>query len=377
MRPGHGQAALGFWGKVPGAGDFIGRGLPIEFTKRWDRWMEMALPEALAKGGGGGVWCFLARKGVFGREPVCGAFALSRDRVGRRFPFLVAVVGATPSARDRWFKHATAAVEEARRAADAQAVASIVERVGLPGHHAPRLGDAARFWRVAAPEPIAFATPQSLAAGGLLAIFAAGGPPEALADPREDHADPGPDWLPPPAGDPVAFEAEPEPLDLDEILSSAGLLDAPPAPAPAGAAMPGPENPVIPEDFEAGEPGDPLALPVADSGDPPPHQPDAEDPLAPPAGEAGRGSLPPDFDAPSAALDRLEPSLIGRGGDPLLDLAEGGGRLERPVDPGPDADEAAAMMERPSDALDAELPDEDDRLDIDDLFDLGGSGGRR
>ncbi len=376
------RGASGYWGKVPGAGDFVGRGLPIEFTKRWDRWMEMSLPEALARGGGGGVWCFVARKGVFGRDPVCGAFALSRDRVGRKFPFLVCATGAMPPAPDRWFRRAAEAVIEARRAPDAAAVAAIVEGVGHPGRGGARLDDAARFWLVGSREPIVFASAQSLAVAGLQMIFDAGGPPEPLPAPGEMHEDPGADWAPAYVDGAALSMGEPEPLDLDEMLGSAGLLDMgpdteprperwpepgpaaarPPAPA-ASTAMPAPPEPGssatgslipdgIPEDFGLDGPSSP---PTATPGAPP--------------------------EMPSSALDSLDPSVIGRGGDPLLDLLDGDGRrLERPLDPGPDPEEAAKMMERPSAALAKGVPEEpgeDDRLDIDDLLDFGGSGDRR
>ena len=36
-------AAFGFYGKLPGEGDFVSRRLPWEFTSAWDDWMQQGL----------------------------------------------------------------------------------------------------------------------------------------------------------------------------------------------------------------------------------------------------------------------------------------------------------------------------------------------
>ena len=40
--------APGFWGKLPAAGDFVGRRLPAAFVEPWDRWVSRHLVPRLA-----------------------------------------------------------------------------------------------------------------------------------------------------------------------------------------------------------------------------------------------------------------------------------------------------------------------------------------
>lgn len=94
----------GFFGKIPATGDFVGAALPRVFVDRWDRWMSMELAARPDEGElDSRVWRFIVPAGIFGPEPCAGAWRMSEDRVGRRYPLVIAAVGATPSPRDIWF----------------------------------------------------------------------------------------------------------------------------------------------------------------------------------------------------------------------------------------------------------------------------------
>jgi type VI secretion system ImpM family protein len=88
---------IGWYGKLPWVGDFVGHGLPWQRT--WDEWLQRSLPAAEAAWGGAAL-----RERVRGMAPWqlllpaaddqglawCGIVAGSTDRVGRTFPLLVA-----------------------------------------------------------------------------------------------------------------------------------------------------------------------------------------------------------------------------------------------------------------------------------------------
>jgi type VI secretion system ImpM family protein len=88
---------IGWYGKLPWVGDFVGQGLPWQRT--WDEWLQRGLPAAEAAWGGATL-----RERVRGMAPWqlllpaagdqglawCGIVAGSTDRVGRIFPLLVA-----------------------------------------------------------------------------------------------------------------------------------------------------------------------------------------------------------------------------------------------------------------------------------------------
>jgi type VI secretion system protein ImpM len=97
----------GFYGKMPAAGDFVGRGLPDEFIRRWDRWLAQHLAPLI----GAQFWPwplalrFLAGHACFG--PAAGIVLQSTDKAGRRFP--LSIVTPLPEASmamtgaDAWF----------------------------------------------------------------------------------------------------------------------------------------------------------------------------------------------------------------------------------------------------------------------------------
>jgi type VI secretion system protein ImpM len=101
--PGEGFA-VGWYGKIPGTGDFIARRVPVSFSERWDRWLQQAIEGSQERLGGGWrdaflsmpVWRFALGPGVVGPNAWAGLMAPSVDAVGRYFPLTVAC--ALPSA---------------------------------------------------------------------------------------------------------------------------------------------------------------------------------------------------------------------------------------------------------------------------------------
>ncbi|WP_338114240.1 type VI secretion system-associated protein TagF, partial [Thiorhodococcus mannitoliphagus] len=45
------QATPGFYGKLPGLGDFVSRRLPVDFTQPWDLWLRESLASSQAQMG--------------------------------------------------------------------------------------------------------------------------------------------------------------------------------------------------------------------------------------------------------------------------------------------------------------------------------------
>ncbi|SFL02567.1 type VI secretion system protein ImpM [Mesorhizobium albiziae] len=103
----------GFYGKLPTAGDFVSRRLPLDFVRPWDRWIAQHLAPLI----GSQRWPpslalrFLTGPACFG--PATGIVLQSTDKVGRRFPLsIVALLADAPIATaraDAWF----AAIEDA------------------------------------------------------------------------------------------------------------------------------------------------------------------------------------------------------------------------------------------------------------------------
>jgi type VI secretion system protein ImpM len=91
--------AIGWWGKLPARGDFVGDGLPRDWLRRWDGWLQRALAEAARNLGPARLRERLAAMRpwqcvVLPRRPDepahLGVVAPSQDRVGRVFPMLLA-----------------------------------------------------------------------------------------------------------------------------------------------------------------------------------------------------------------------------------------------------------------------------------------------
>lgn len=94
--------ALGCFGKIPGAGDFVAWNLPRGFTERWDRWVSAELAARPEVGPlDPRAWRFVVPAGAFGPLPAAGIWRMSVDRAGRRYPLVIARLGPPPG--DAWF----------------------------------------------------------------------------------------------------------------------------------------------------------------------------------------------------------------------------------------------------------------------------------
>lgn len=113
------SAPVGFFGKLPGAGDFVQRRLPADFIDRWDRHFEHAVAASREQLGerwhevwhASPAWRFVLSPGVCGEPAWAGVMAPAADRVGRCFPMVMASpLGSDGSAcsrtlreSQRWF----------------------------------------------------------------------------------------------------------------------------------------------------------------------------------------------------------------------------------------------------------------------------------
>lgn len=116
--PGEGFA-VGWYGKIPGAGDFIARRVPASFREPWDRWLQAAIEGSRDRLGARWrdaflsmpAWRFVLGPGVLGANAWAGLMIPSVDAVGRYFPLAVACalpsasldVAATLLGAGRWF----------------------------------------------------------------------------------------------------------------------------------------------------------------------------------------------------------------------------------------------------------------------------------
>jgi type VI secretion system protein ImpM len=122
------QIDAGWYGKLPTLGDFATRRLPPAFVEPWDAWLAQGLADWKAAGEGwldgylaGPVWRFVAAPGVLAPANVARAWAgvllPSQDRVGRHFPFTLALPVSPPSANAplllHWLQHAAGLAREA------------------------------------------------------------------------------------------------------------------------------------------------------------------------------------------------------------------------------------------------------------------------
>jgi type VI secretion system ImpM family protein len=124
------SASVGFFGKLPGAGDFVQRRLPADFVERWDRHFEHAVAASRERLGerwhdawyASPAWRFVLAPGVCGDTAWAGVMAPASDRVGRCFPMVMAAplggeraaVAHTLREAQRWFDALEHAHAEAR-----------------------------------------------------------------------------------------------------------------------------------------------------------------------------------------------------------------------------------------------------------------------
>lgn len=153
------EVLTGFHGKLPVAGDFLTRGLPVGFAAFWDAWAARHLtgrdlwPE-------GGLRLRLASGG----RVAAGVAVPGADRVGRRFPLAAFVVAGTlpeAAALEPW----------------CDAALALLRRAQEEGHSPDALDDA-----LAALPP-----PEGGAAGAAMQLWSRGHPAEAC-DPGDPQA---------------------------------------------------------------------------------------------------------------------------------------------------------------------------------------------
>lgn len=90
--------ATGFYGKLPGLGDFVSRRLPAQFVQPWDLWLRESLAasktqlaqEWLDHYLTSPLWRFVLAPGIAGQIGWAGVLMPSVDRVGRYFPLTLA-----------------------------------------------------------------------------------------------------------------------------------------------------------------------------------------------------------------------------------------------------------------------------------------------
>lgn len=94
---------VGWYGKIPGTGDFIARRMPAAFSEAWDRWLQGAIAGSRERLGAEWresylsmpVWRFVLSPGMLTPNAWAGVVVPSVDAVGRYFP--LAMAAALPS----------------------------------------------------------------------------------------------------------------------------------------------------------------------------------------------------------------------------------------------------------------------------------------
>ena len=113
---------VGFFGKLPSRGDFIGRYLPKTFVTPWDAWLQAAIAHSRASMGEetwreyyctSPIWRFALGPGLCGSDAYAGIMMPSMDRVGRYYPLAIVAplapdrsLLALPMTSELWFQQA-------------------------------------------------------------------------------------------------------------------------------------------------------------------------------------------------------------------------------------------------------------------------------
>lgn len=107
-------AAPGWFGKLPGHGDFVGRRLPPAMRDPFDAWLQRAILASRAALGASWqplwlsspLWRFVLAPGLCGPQAWSGVMTPSMDRVGRCFPLVLAAPSsAAPALADCLGRH--------------------------------------------------------------------------------------------------------------------------------------------------------------------------------------------------------------------------------------------------------------------------------
>jgi type VI secretion system protein ImpM len=88
---------IGFFGKLPGYGDFVQRNVSPEFVKYWDNWVLKSLSSSREQLGeswrnkyfNSPIWRFVISQDEASGTPVAGFIMPSVDKAGRCYPFTV------------------------------------------------------------------------------------------------------------------------------------------------------------------------------------------------------------------------------------------------------------------------------------------------
>lgn len=91
--------AIGWYGKLPSRGDFLGRGLPRPWVRVWDEWLQRAMAGASRQVDAAllrerliamSPWHVVVLPAAAGQPLWSGTVVATTDRVGRVFPMLLA-----------------------------------------------------------------------------------------------------------------------------------------------------------------------------------------------------------------------------------------------------------------------------------------------
>jgi type VI secretion system protein ImpM len=88
---------IGFFGKLPGYGDFVQRNVCPEFVKYWDNWVLKSITSSQEQLGDlwkskyftSPIWRFVINQKTISQTPVAGFIMPSVDKSGRCYPFTV------------------------------------------------------------------------------------------------------------------------------------------------------------------------------------------------------------------------------------------------------------------------------------------------
>ena len=148
-------ALPGWFGKLPGMGDFAHRRLPESFRAVWDQWLQRGMSRLRDRHADwteryleAPIWCFALGRQVAGEQAWIGVLMPSVDGVGRYFPFALAMEldrsvsgqlqGEALAMALQWWAHATqAALEGLDGDLDALRFDAVLERLFAANDPAP------------------------------------------------------------------------------------------------------------------------------------------------------------------------------------------------------------------------------------------------